>query len=75
MTNPTTAARFAALAPRCEFGPSYSRGVAGLLQDARLFESRDDAVAAEHYLLLAEVEGGLIDWDTFEAADPFRRSA
>lgn len=64
-------ARIAALAPLTTYGPEYNRGVVDAIGDARLFASRGDADAAEHYLLVAEARAGRITFDEFEARDPF----
>jgi len=60
------------LEPFTHYGPQYRRGVVENLADVRLFLSRAEPEAAEHYLLLAEVAAGLISWEMFEANDPFR---
>ena len=59
-----------ALAAYTQPGPSYHRGVAEALADARLFADRGDVAAAEHYLLLAEARVGMITFEQFEANDP-----
>jgi len=64
-------ARIAALAPLTLYGPDYNRGVADAIGDARLFASRGEVDAAEHYLLVAEARAGRITFDEFEARDPF----
>jgi len=66
-------ARMERLRPRTECGPNFSRGVAEFLRDALLFFGRGELDAAEHYLLIAEVHGGLIDEEEFYERDPFRR--
>ena len=65
--------RVADLAPLTSYGPSYNRGVADALGDARLFQSRGESDAAEHYLLVAEARAERISFDEFEARDPFAR--
>jgi len=70
----TFAERVDLLRPRTECGPNYSRGVVEFLRDATLFFARGELDAAEHYLLVAEVHGGLIDEEEFYKRDPFGRS-
>jgi len=66
----TTDARFEALAQFTEYGPNYNRGVASNLADAKLFAGRGESDSAEHYLLVAEVQAGLITVERFEELDP-----
>ena len=69
----TFEARISALAPLTHYGPNYNRGAADALGDARLFQSRGESDAAEHYLLVAEARAERISFDEFEARDPFAR--
>jgi len=67
-------ARVERLLPRTECGPNFSRGVVENLATAARFFGWGDFAAAEHYLLIAEVHGGLLDEAEFYERDPFRRS-
>jgi len=67
----TFAERVELLRPRTEYGPNFSRGVVEALADATLFFGRGELDAAEHYLLIAEVRGGLLDEEEFNERDPF----
>jgi hypothetical protein len=68
----TFAERVELLRPRTDYGPNFSRGVVEALADAALFFGRGQLDAAEHYLLIAEVHGGVIDEEEFYKRDPFR---
>jgi len=70
----TFAERVELLRPRTEYGPNFSRCIVEGLRDAALFFGRGELDAAEHYLLLAELRGGLIDEEEFYKRDPFGRS-
>jgi hypothetical protein len=70
----TFAERVELLRSRTEYGPNFSRGVVEALKDAALFFRRGELDAAEHYLLIAEVHGGLIDEEEFYKRDPFGHS-
>jgi len=67
-------ARVERLRPRTECGPNFSRGVVEALAAAARFFGWGELDAAEHYLLIAEVHGGLLDEEAFFERDPFRRS-
>jgi len=62
------------LRPRTECGPNFSRGVSEFLSDAIHCFRIGDLDAAEHYLLIAEVHGGILTEEEFYERDPFRRS-
>jgi len=70
----TFAERVELLRPRTEYGPNFSRCIVEGLRDAALFFRRGELDAAEHYLLIAEVRGGLLAEEEFYERDPFRRS-
>jgi hypothetical protein len=67
----TFAERVERLRPRTQCGPNFSRGVSEFLSDAIHCFRLGNLDAAEHYLLIAEVHGGLIDEDAFYKRDPF----
>jgi hypothetical protein len=62
------------LRPRTQYGPNFSRGVVEALRDAVLFFGRGEVEAAEHYLLIAEFHGELLDEEEFYERDPFRQA-
>ncbi len=65
--------RLAALRPLCRYGSNYDRGVAEAVSDHLHFASFHEDDASEHYLLLAELRAGYIDWEDFYEKDSLER--
>ena len=70
---PSAEERLAALRPLCRYGSQYDRGVAEAVSDHLHFAELHEDDASEHYLLLAELRAGYLDWEDFRSKDPFER--